>query len=126
MTRTVAAQDRKRKYKQDGARVREMNTTDVLRKEMQAGKVRAANREGEVPLGGIGYKRVTCGSRPEDGQEDQVEGPWRRDGTWTTSLLTRPRPGQASRRQSRRIPVCLLNLIAYVTGSKGDRKGTRM
>ncbi|KAK1524979.1 hypothetical protein CABS01_00068 [Colletotrichum abscissum] len=90
MARTVAAQDRKRKDKQDGARVREMNTTDVLRKETQAGKVRVANREGEVLLGGIGYKRVTCGSRPEDGQEDQVESPWR--------------PGMTSRRLISRVP----------------------
>ncbi|KAI3539158.1 hypothetical protein CSPX01_09057 [Colletotrichum filicis] len=27
---------------------------------------------GRGPSGGIGYKRVTCGSRPEDGQEDQL------------------------------------------------------
>ncbi|KAK1691189.1 hypothetical protein BDP55DRAFT_257356 [Colletotrichum godetiae] len=86
-----------------------MNPTDVLRKETQAGKVRVANREGEVPLGSIGYKRVTCGSRPEDGQEGQIEGPWRRDGTWTTSFLTTPRPGQALR-QTTRTPVFLPGL----------------
>ncbi|KAK1537262.1 uncharacterized protein CCOS01_02582 [Colletotrichum costaricense] len=114
MARTVAAQDRKRKNKQDGARVREMNITDVLRKETQAGKVRVANREGEVLLGGIGYKRVTCGSRPEDGQEDQVESPWR--------------PGMASRRLISRVPRARSEEhqnVANANVAKGNRL-TRM
>lgn len=68
------------RYKRKDARVRvrDMKTTDVLRK----AKVAAGRpyREGErrvgqprrrkIQLGSVGYSRVTCGSRPEDCQEE--------------------------------------------------------